>query len=161
LPQMSHTPRISSLLPARAASEPPLLLGGHRLSPLPRSFDVTLTKKGRDATECARRGRVTVRSMQYNRLGASDLVVSRICLGTMQFGEALSYQEAAAQLRRAVEGGVNFFDTAEMYPVPQRQETQGLSEAYLGRWMATSGIPRDKLVVATKKYFRWQARPPR
>ncbi|CAI5941891.1 unnamed protein product [Closterium sp. NIES-65] len=65
--------------------------------------------------------------MQYNRLGESDLVVSRICLGTMLFGEALSYQDASAQLSRAVEGGVNFFDTAEMYPVPQRAETQGRS----------------------------------
>ncbi|CAI5496489.1 unnamed protein product [Closterium sp. Naga37s-1] len=88
--------------------------------------------------------------MQYNRLGESDLVVSRICLGTMLFGEALSYQDASAQLSRAVEGGVNFFDTAEMYPVPQRAETQGRSEEYLGRWMAASDISRDKLVVATK-----------
>ncbi|CAI5519710.1 unnamed protein product [Closterium sp. Naga37s-1] len=61
-----------------------------------------------------------------------------------------SYQDASAQLSRAVEGGVNFFDTAEMYPVPQRAETQGSSEAYLGRWLAASGIPRDKLIFATK-----------
>ncbi|CAI7735332.1 unnamed protein product [Closterium sp. NIES-53] len=153
---MSMTPGIPafllnvSSLPATAASEPPLLLRGHRSSPLSRKANVTLTKEKRDCSRCARKGRFTVQSMQYNRLGESDLVVSRICLGTMLFGEALSYQDASAQLSRAVEGGVNFFDTAEMYPVPQRAETQGSSEAYLGRWLAASGIPRDKLIVATK-----------
>lgn len=86
--------------------------------------------------------------MQYRRLGNSDLRVSEIALGTMTFGEQNTAEQAAAQLDYAVAQGVNFIDTAEMYPVPGKPETQGLTESYVGRWLRTQ--PRDKLVVATK-----------
>eukprot|EP00242_Pyramimonas_sp_CCMP2087_P009055 CAMPEP_0198200984 /NCGR_PEP_ID=MMETSP1445-20131203/3838_1 /TAXON_ID=36898 /ORGANISM="Pyramimonas sp., Strain CCMP2087" /LENGTH=383 /DNA_ID=CAMNT_0043871157 /DNA_START=399 /DNA_END=1551 /DNA_ORIENTATION=+ len=88
--------------------------------------------------------------MARNNLGASDLVVSKVCLGTMQFGEGLSVEEGHAQMSYAYERGVNFFDTAEMYPVPQNPKSHGRSEKCLGNWMRTSGHPRDRVHVATK-----------
>ncbi len=86
--------------------------------------------------------------MRYNRLGDSGLEVSEICLGTMTFGEQNSEREAHEQLDHAVGRGVNFIDAAEMYPVPPRAETQGLTESYVGSWLA--GQARDRLIVATK-----------
>ena len=87
--------------------------------------------------------------MQYNELGRTGIEVSRLCLGTMTWGEQNSEADAHSQLDRAVEAGINFIDTAEMYPVPPRTETQGLTEQYLGSWLARSG-QRDKLVIASK-----------
>jgi len=87
--------------------------------------------------------------MKYSQLGNTGLQVSRICLGTMTWGEQNTEAEAHEQLDIAVERGVNFIDTAEMYPVPPRAETQGLTEAYLGSWLKQRG-DRDRLVVATK-----------
>lgn len=86
--------------------------------------------------------------MQRRRLGRSDLEVSRLCLGTMLMGEQHSYAESEALLSAAAEGGINFFDSAEMYPVPQRAETAGRSEEILGRWL--SGRAREDYVVASK-----------
>ena len=62
--------------------------------------------------------------MQYHRLAQTDLKISRICLGTMTWGEQNSEAEAHAQLDYALAQGINFIDTAEMYPVPPRAETQ-------------------------------------
>ena len=86
--------------------------------------------------------------MEYRQLGDSDLKVSALCLGTMTFGEQNSETEAHQQLDYAVSCGVNFIDTAEMYPVPPRHETQGRTEAYVGTWLKNQ--PRDKLIIATK-----------
>ena len=86
--------------------------------------------------------------MEYRQLGSSDLMVSAMCLGTMTFGEQNSEADAHRQLDCAVARGVNFIDTAEMYPVPPRAETQGYTEAYVGSWLKRQ--QRDKLVVATK-----------
>jgi len=86
--------------------------------------------------------------MQYRRLGASELDVSEICLGTMTWGEQNTEQEAHEQLDYAVSCGVNFIDAAEMYPVPPRGETQGRTEAYLGTWLKRQ--QRSKLIIATK-----------
>lgn len=86
--------------------------------------------------------------MHYRQLGNSDLRVSEIALGTMTFGEQNTPEDAAQQLDYAVSKGVNFIDTAEMYPVPARAETQGFTEDYVGRWLACQ--QRDKLVIATK-----------
>ena len=86
--------------------------------------------------------------MKIATLGNSHLQVSRICLGTMTFGQQNSEPEAHAQLDYAVSRGVNFFDTAEMYPVPARGETSGRTEQYVGSWLRRQ--PRDKLIVATK-----------
>ncbi|GFZ04658.1 hypothetical protein Acr_17g0002300 [Actinidia rufa] len=66
---------------------------------------------------------------------APDLTVSRLCLGTMTFGEQNSLPQSFQLLDKAFNSGINFFDSAEMYPVPQRAETQGRSEEYVGRWM--------------------------
>jgi len=87
--------------------------------------------------------------MQYNKLPHSNLEVSKICLGTMTFGEQNSEQEAFNQLDYALERGVNFIDTAEMYPVPPKPQTQGLTEQYIGNWLKQSG-KREKVVLATK-----------
>jgi aryl-alcohol dehydrogenase-like predicted oxidoreductase len=86
--------------------------------------------------------------MEYRRLGNSSLEVSAICLGTMTFGEQNSAAEAHDQLDRALAAGVNFFDSAEMYPVPSRHETSGASERILGQWLARQ--KRELLVVSTK-----------
>lgn len=87
--------------------------------------------------------------MIYDTLGNTDLDVSRICLGTMTFGEQNTEAEAHAQLDLAVERGINFIDTAEMYPVPPKAETQGRTEAYIGSWLKKRGR-RDDLVIASK-----------
>lgn len=87
--------------------------------------------------------------MKYSVLGATDVKVSKICLGTMTWGEQNSEREAHEQLDFAFDHGVNFIDTAEMYPVPPRKETQGLTEAYIGSWLKKRGR-RDDVVLATK-----------
>lgn len=87
--------------------------------------------------------------MEYSPLGNTDVMVSKICLGTMTFGEQNSEIEAHQQLDLAIELGVNFIDTAEMYPVPPRQQTQGLTETYIGSWLKKYKH-RDKLVIASK-----------
>lgn len=87
--------------------------------------------------------------MHYRKLGRTDLDVSLICLGTMTFGEQNTERDAHEQLDRAVAAGVNFIDTAELYPVPPQGETQGRTEAYIGSWLARRGR-RDDLVIASK-----------
>lgn len=88
--------------------------------------------------------------MQTIQLGQGDLRVTPICLGTMTFGEQVAEADAHAILDRAVERGVNFLDTAEMYSVPARQETYGATEAILGNWLAARPGVRQKIVLATK-----------
>lgn len=87
--------------------------------------------------------------MEKRVLGRTDLSVSLICLGTMTWGQQNSEQDAFAQLDYAVGQGINFIDTAEMYPVPPKAETQGLTETYLGNWLKARGR-RDDLVIASK-----------
>lgn len=86
--------------------------------------------------------------MKYNKLGESNLNVSEICLGTMTYGQQNTIEEAHQQLNHAVAEGVNFIDTAEMYPVPTRAETQGKTEEYIGEWLVKQ--QRHKLIIATK-----------
>ncbi len=88
--------------------------------------------------------------MQTTRLGRSDLDVTRICLGTMTFGEQVDQAASHAILDRAVERGVNFLDTAEMYSVPPKAETFGATETILGHWFAQRPGMRAKVVLATK-----------
>ena len=88
--------------------------------------------------------------MKRNRLGASGIEVSDICLGTMTWGEQNSETEAHSQIAWALERGINFIDTAEMYPVPPRKETQGSTETLLGKWLGKNRGRRDKIVVASK-----------
>ena len=86
--------------------------------------------------------------MKTSRLGGSTLEVSAICLGTMTFGQQNSESDAHAQLDRALAAGVNFIDTAEMYPVPPRTATCGRTEEIVGTWLARQA--RDRIVVASK-----------
>lgn len=87
--------------------------------------------------------------MQYRKLGSSDLNVSRICLGTMTYGQQNTEAEGHEQLDYAFDQGVNFLDTAEMYPIPTNADTQGRTEACIGNWMKARGN-RDQVVIATK-----------
>ncbi|PSC75257.1 aldo keto reductase [Micractinium conductrix] len=87
--------------------------------------------------------------MKYVKLGSSDLEVSIMCLGTMTWGEQNTEEEAWEQMDLALSHGVNFLDTAELYPVPLRLETCGRTEEYIGRWMKARGN-RDKIVLASK-----------
>ena len=80
--------------------------------------------------------------MEYRKLGVTDIDVSVICLGTMTYGEQNTETEAHEQLDYAVSQGVNFIDTAEMYPVPARGETSGRTEQYICL-LYTSPSPRD------------------
>ncbi len=82
-------------------------------------------------------------------LGSSDLLVTPICLGTMTFGEQNTESDAHSQLDYALERGINFIDTAEMYPVMPRATTQGATERHIGSWLKKSG-QRSKIVLATK-----------
>ena len=70
--------------------------------------------------------------MQFKKLGNTDIKVSLICLGTMTWGEQNSKEEAFAQMDFALDNGINFFDTAELYAVPPKKETYGLTEKYIG-----------------------------
>ena len=83
-------------------------------------------------------------------LGQSDLQVTPICLGTMTFGEQVGEADAHAILDRALERGVRFIDTAEMYPVPARAETFSSTESIIGRWLASRPGARAQVVLATK-----------
>ncbi|MDZ7854248.1 MAG: NADP(H)-dependent aldo-keto reductase [Halomonas sp.] len=87
--------------------------------------------------------------MQTRPLGDTGIEVSRLCLGTMTFGEQNSEVDAHEQLDRAVAFGIDFIDTAEMYPVPPEADTQGRTEAYIGSWLKRRGS-RDDVIIATK-----------
>ena len=88
--------------------------------------------------------------MQYNKLGRTDIMVSALCLGSMTWGTQNSPAEAFAQIDMALANGVNFIDTAEMYPVnPRSKQTQGDSERIIGDWIGQQGR-RSEIVLATK-----------
>ncbi|MBO9465493.1 aldo/keto reductase [Tropicibacter sp. R15_0] len=88
--------------------------------------------------------------MKRNTLGKTGIAVSEFCLGTMTFGTQTSEAESHAQIERALDGGINFMDTAEMYPVnPVRKETIGRTEEIIGNWFAASGKRAD-WILATK-----------
>ncbi len=81
--------------------------------------------------------------MIYRRLGRTDIQVSALCLGTMTWGEQNSEAEAHEQLDAALAAGINFIDTAEMYPVPPKADTYGLTEQYIGNWLQAARQPRQ------------------
>jgi aryl-alcohol dehydrogenase-like predicted oxidoreductase len=87
--------------------------------------------------------------MQYSELGRTGVKVSRVCLGTMTWGRQNTEAEGHAQMDYAVDRGVTFVDTAEMYPTPASAERYGATEAVIGSWLRTRG-GRDRLVLATK-----------
>ncbi len=87
--------------------------------------------------------------MEYRELGRSGVQVSRLCLGTMTFGEQNTEAEGHTQLDYALGRGINFLDASEIYPIPPKPETQGRTEAIIGTWLAARR-QRDKMVIATK-----------
>jgi aryl-alcohol dehydrogenase-like predicted oxidoreductase len=86
--------------------------------------------------------------MQSRRLGKSAIAVSPICMGTMTFGSQCDEAMAFRILDQSLDAGINFFDTAENYPVPPKEEWAGVTEEIVGRWMKTKR--RDELIIATK-----------
>ena len=98
--------------------------------------------------------------MEYKKLGNTDIDVSLICLGTMTWGQQNTEEEGHEQMDYAVENGVNFFDTAELYSIPPKEETQGSTERIIGSWLEKNGGRQD-IILATKvagrsgmKWFR-------
>jgi aryl-alcohol dehydrogenase-like predicted oxidoreductase len=87
--------------------------------------------------------------MQYRELGRTGMRISRLCLGTMTFGEQNSEAEGHAQMDYARDCGINIVDASEVYPVPPKAETQGRTESIIGSWVASRG-QRDKVMIATK-----------
>ncbi|MFO7593256.1 MAG: NADP(H)-dependent aldo-keto reductase [Pseudomonadota bacterium] len=87
--------------------------------------------------------------MEYRKLGRTDISVSTICLGTMTFGEQNTQKEAHRQLDYALDQGVNFIDTAELYAIPPRAETYGKTEEIIGKWLQNRG-KRDDIILAGK-----------
>lgn len=86
--------------------------------------------------------------MEYTKLGNTDLNVSKICLGTMTYGDQNTQAEASAQLDYALAHGINFIDTAEMYPVPPQAETCTRTETMIGHWLKHQA--RDKIILGSK-----------
>src|SRR3984885_156441 len=87
--------------------------------------------------------------MQYTRLGRTALKVSRLCLGTMNFGPQTTEDDSYAIMDKALDKGVNFFDTANVYGW---KKGEGVTEQIVGRWFAQGGGRREKVVIATKVY---------
>ncbi|GAA0859758.1 aldo/keto reductase [Aliiglaciecola litoralis] len=88
--------------------------------------------------------------MKYSRLGSSGLNVSRVCLGSMTWGIQNTQAQADQQIEYALSQGVNFIDTAEMYPVPPNQHTQGDTERILGNWISRNPQKREDIILASK-----------
>ncbi len=91
--------------------------------------------------------------MEYTKLGRTGLKVSRLCLGTMNFGPETTEPDSHAIMDRALEHGINFFDTADVYGW---KVGEGITEQIIGRWLAQGGGRRDKVVLATKVYGKIQ-----
>lgn len=89
-------------------------------------------------------------SLKTLKLGESDLVVTEVCLGCMMFGSQNTEKEAHEILDAAFERGVNFFDSAEMYPIPPTAETAGRSSECIGSWIKEKNIKREDVIIATK-----------
>ena len=87
--------------------------------------------------------------MDYNLLPGTEIKVSKICLGTMTFGRQNNEKEGHDQMDYSYDQGINFFDTAELYPVPPSPETQGETEKIIGSWLKKTG-KRDKIIIASK-----------
>ena len=86
--------------------------------------------------------------MQFKRLGRSAIYVSKICMGTMTFGSGADEATSLRILDRSLDAGINFFDTAENYPVPPKEEWAGVTEEIVGKWLKTKR--RDEVIIATK-----------
>lgn len=87
--------------------------------------------------------------MRKNKIPQTDIEVTELCLGTMNWGQQNTEEDAHAQLGAAFEAGINFIDTAEIYPIPPDKLKQGTTESYLGSWLKKSG-KREQLIIASK-----------
>jgi aryl-alcohol dehydrogenase-like predicted oxidoreductase len=103
------------------------------------------------------RGGIEGAGMEYRELGTTGLRVSSVCLGTMTWGSQNTEREAHQQMDCAVDAGINFFDTAELYPSPPSEKTQGLTEQYIGSWFTGRPGLRQKIVLASKVLGRTEA----
>ncbi|MDI1300670.1 MAG: NADP(H)-dependent aldo-keto reductase [bacterium] len=97
--------------------------------------------------------------MEKRRLGRSDLYVSKLCLGTMTWGEQNSQEEGFAQMNAALEAGINFFDTAEMYAVPPTAKSYGSTETIIGNWFRAHPGHREHVILASKITGRSSSMP--
>ncbi|MFO7664852.1 MAG: aldo/keto reductase, partial [Chloroflexota bacterium] len=88
--------------------------------------------------------------MEYRRLGRTGLKVSTICLGTMQFGWSTEEPDAHRIMSRAVELGINFFDTADVYSRWVEGNPGGVAETHIGNWLTSGDVARDQIIIATK-----------
>lgn len=89
--------------------------------------------------------------MKFNKLGNTSTEVSRICLGTMTWGDQNTKKQAHEQLDYAIkEARINFIDTAELYAIPPKAETCGKTEEYIGDWLQKNPSLRDEIVIASK-----------
>lgn len=88
--------------------------------------------------------------MKYSKLGSSELTVSRVCLGSMTWGVQNNQADANEQIEYAISKGVNFIDTAELYPVPPSADTYGDTERIIGNWINQNTAKRKELIIATK-----------
>ncbi len=95
--------------------------------------------------------------MEMRKIPHSDLTVSKLCLGSMNWGQQNTESDAHEQLDYAVANGINFIDTAEVYPIPPDPEKQGTTERYIGTWLKKSG-KRDGLIIASKVGGLFQSR---
>lgn len=100
--------------------------------------------------------------MKYTKLGKTNIDISRICLGSMTWGQQNTQDEAFEQMDYALEKGVNFWDTAEMYPVPKTAQKYGKTEEIIGSWLSSRN-KREDVVLATKisplKWARGEEKP--
>src|SRR5579862_532491 len=94
--------------------------------------------------------------MEFTQLGRTGLKVSRLCLGTMNFGPLTTEADSFAIMDRALELGINFFDTADVYGWKQGE---GVKEKILGRWFAQGGDRRERVILATKVFGTMEPRP--
>src|SRR5678816_1606356 len=90
-----------------------------------------------------------IRDRQYTNLGRTGLKVSRLCLGTMNYGPHATEPEGHTQMDAALAAGINFFDTADVYG---RRRGEGVTEKIVGTWFAQGGMRREKVILATKVY---------
>lgn len=112
-------------------------------------FSRDVVKKTRKTPLSVTRAKLqVVTPLEYRKLGDSDLTISEIMLGTMTFGQQNTEKESHELLSYAFDNGINCLDTAEAYPIPMKQETQGRTDIYIGNWLKSR--PRDKVILATK-----------
>nr|XP_043628781.1 protein tas-like [Erigeron canadensis] len=138
-----------AVAPSSTANTNWLIIHHHRHKPLPISPKYVFIRN--KSTTCIRAmspQKKDRRPMQYNQLGDSELTVSEITFGTMTFGEQNSEKEAHEMLSYAFENGINTLDTAEVYPVPAKKETQGSTDRFIGNWLKSQ--PRHQIILATK-----------